>query len=61
MKNFECPECGDVKLSREWEYCENERGGMAMAEIVSWGKNGPSDKAVTLATKIKAEKDAINP
>jgi hypothetical protein len=30
-----------------------------MVEVLRWGKRGPSEKALILATKIKVEKEAL--
>lgn len=60
MRFYECAECGDVKIGRDWEYCSNPCDDVAMVEVMSWGSGGLSEVAKErLAVQIKVKNDAL--
>jgi hypothetical protein len=63
MRIYECAECGDVKLAKDWAYCSNPCDDVAMAEVMDWGKTEILEKVgvLVMAYKNERSKQAIIP
>ena len=55
MRTYECPECGSVKLSKEWAYCSNPCEDVAMVEVMAFGKSYMTQKLEATLIKLQNE------
>jgi hypothetical protein len=35
---LECPECGEVRESKNWQDCANKHADVGMYQVIQWGK-----------------------
>lgn len=63
MRIYECPDCGSVKLAKDWVYCSNPCDDVAMYEIMDWGKTEIPAKVreLVLAYQNERKKQVIIP
>lgn len=57
MRAYECPECGSVKIAKDWAYCSYPCDDVGMYEVVDWDKDSKPTNldAMILAYKNKAK------
>ena len=56
MKIYECAECGNVKIAKDWTYCSENCEDAGMYEVLQFGSYGSEE---LLARINKAKNDPL--